>query len=66
MTKPDPAETARRSFAQVTGELEDATLIAAEGQAAPSIAVARDTCDDLSVRLKACLDRLQRLRRRLG
>ena len=65
MTKPYPVETARRSFAQVTGELEDATLIAAEGQADPSIAAVRETCDDLSVRLKACLVRLERLRRRL-
>jgi uncharacterized damage-inducible protein DinB len=65
MTKPHPVEMARRFFARITGELEDTTLISAEAQAAPSIAAARETCDDLSVRLKACLDQLQRLRRRL-
>ncbi len=34
-------ETARKAFAEVTGALEDATLIAAEGQATPDLAAAR-------------------------
>lgn len=66
MAKRNPVNVARKSFAQVTGDLEDVTLIAAEGQAAPSIAAALDTCDQLIARLGICLNRLQRLRRRIG
>jgi hypothetical protein len=59
-------ETARRAFAAVKGELEDATLVAAEGQATPDLAAARQSCGRLIAQLEACLGRLQRLRRRLG
>lgn len=57
---------ARKAFAGATGALEDATLIAAEGQATPDIAAARRSCDRLIALTKACLRRLQLLRRRLG
>jgi len=59
-------ETAREAFAEVTGVLEDAAVIAAEGQASPKLSAARQSCDRLINVLEACLERLQRLRRRLG
>jgi len=57
---------ARKSFADATGSLEDATLVAAEGQASPNLSAARQSCDRLIAVLETCLARLQRLRRRLG
>lgn len=65
MTKRDPVELARKSFAQVTGDLENAALVAADAQAAASVSAAREACDQLVVRLGTCLDQLQRLPRRL-
>ena len=59
-------ETARKAFAEITGALEDATLVAAEGQATPDLAAARQSCDRLIALLDVCLGRLQRLRRRIG
>ncbi|MBA4174720.1 MAG: hypothetical protein C0511_19220 [Hyphomicrobium sp.] len=59
-------ETAREAFAEVTGALEDAALVAAEGQASPKLPAARQSCDRLIALLEATLARLQRLRRRLG
>jgi hypothetical protein len=53
-------------LARLTGALEDAALIAAEGQAAPDIMDARQICDRLIAELETCLGRLHRLRRRLG
>ncbi len=59
-------ETARKALADLTGALEDATLIAAEGQTALDLTVARQSCDQLIEVLEASLTRLHRLRRRLG
>lgn len=66
MARPTRIETARKNLARLTGALEDAALIAAEGQAAPDIMDARQTCDRLIAELETCLGRLHRLRRRLG
>lgn len=66
MTGPAHTEAARKTFAELTGELEDASLIAAAGQTVFDVADARHTCDRLIATLEACLGRLQRLRRRLG
>ena len=66
LTKSNLVDVARKSFAQVTGELEDVALIAAEGQAAGEIDEARKACDQLIARLAICLNRLHRLRRQLG
>lgn len=59
-------ETARKALADLTGALEDATLMAAEGQTAVDLTVARQSCDRLIEVLEACLTRLHRLRRQLG
>jgi len=66
MAKAVRVETARKTLAELTGELEDASLIAAEGQTALHLADARRTCDRLIAALEAYLGRLQHLRRRLG
>ena len=60
------AETARKAFAAITGAFEDATIVAAEGQAAPNLSAARQSCDRLIALLETTLARLQRLRRLLG
>lgn len=65
MTKRDPVESARKAFAQVTGDLENAALVAADAQAAASVSAAREACDQLIARLGTGLSQLQRLRRRL-
>jgi len=59
-------EAARRAFADVTGLLEDAAVVAAEGQASPDLSAARQSCDRLITLLETTLARLQQLRRRLG
>lgn len=59
-------EAARKVFAEVTGALEDATPIAAEGQATTDLAASRQSCDRLIALLEASLAQLQRLRRQLG
>jgi hypothetical protein len=46
--------------------LEDATLVAAKGQASPNLSAARLSCDLLIALEEAMLSRLQRLRRWLG
>ncbi len=66
MTDATQVEAARRAFAKVTGALEDATLVAAEGQASPNLSAASQSCDHLIALLESPLARLQRLRRRLG
>ena len=66
MTKASRVEAARRAFANVTESLEDATVVAAEGQASPNLSAAHQSCDRLIVLLETCLARLQRLRRQLG
>lgn len=59
-------ESARIAFAKLTGQLEDASVSAAEGQSIPDLATARRSCDRLIASLKAYLRRLHRLRKRLG
>lgn len=66
MTEATRVEAARRTFAKVTGALEDATLVAAEGQASPNLSAASQSCDRLIELLDATLAQLQRLRRRIG
>ena len=66
MTEATRAEAARRAFAGVTGALEDATIVAAKGQAAPDLSTARESCDRVIALLVTTLAQLQRLRRRLG
>lgn len=58
-------ETARVIFAEVTGALEDAALVAAEGQAAADFTGVRHACDRLIPLLEDCLNRLRKLRRQV-
>jgi hypothetical protein len=66
MAKAARVEAARMVFAKVTGALEDAALVAAEGQTAVDLAAARQTCDRLLAQMEALLEQLHRLRRRHG
>ena len=66
MTEATLPKMARMAFAEVTGLLEDAALVAAEGQATPNLSAACQSCDHLITLLETTLARLQRLRRRLG
>jgi hypothetical protein len=66
MNEGERIEKARKAFAKVTGALEDATIIAAEGQASPILSAAGQSCDRLIALLETTLAQLQRLRRRLG
>ena len=66
MTEATRLKMALKTFADVTGSLEDATLVAAEGQASPNLSAARQSCDRLIPLLETTLARLQRLRRQLG
>ena len=66
MAKRPALDAARKTFADITGLLEDAALLASEAQAAPGLVAARQSCDRLIVAVKACRGRLHRLRRRLG
>jgi len=59
-------QSARLTFAKVTGGLEDAAVAAAEGQAISDLATARRSCDRLIASLEDYLRRLRRLRRSLG
>jgi prophage DNA circulation protein len=58
-------DAVRRAFADLTGALEDAAVLAAEAQAAASRGDARQRCEDLITAINLCLGRLQRLKRRL-
>jgi hypothetical protein len=66
MNEGERIEKARKAFAEVTGALEDATIIAAEGQASPILSAASQSYDRLIALLETTLAQLQRLRRRLG
>lgn len=66
MTEATRVEAARRTFANVTGALEDATLVAAEGQTSPNLSAASQSCDRVIALLETILTQLQRLQRRLG
>lgn len=65
MTNSARVETARVVFAEVTGDLEDAALVAAEGQAAADFTAVLQACDRLIPLLEVCLNRLRKLRRRV-
>ncbi len=66
MTETARVDRARKAFAEVTRALEDATLVATDGQASPNLSAAQQSCDRLIALLEATLARLQRLRRRIG
>lgn len=66
MSKAPRVKTARAALAGLTGDLEDASLIAAEGQTAVDLPAARQSCDRLIGVLEVCLARLHRLRRQLA
>ena len=66
MTEATRLKKARKTFAEVTGALEDAAVVAAGGQASPNLSAARQSCDRLINALEASLARLQQLRRQLG
>lgn len=66
MAKTARVESARTVFAKLTGELENASVSAAEGQSISDLATARQVCDRLIASLEAYLRRLRRLRRSLG
>lgn len=66
MAKAPRVETARAALAGLTGDLEDASLIAAEGQTAVDLSAARQSCDRLIEVLEVRLARLHRLRRQLA
>ena len=63
----DPARlgAARKAFADITVELEDAALIASEAQSVRDLAQARTACNRLGVSLNAIRTRLVRLISRL-
>ena len=63
MTEAMRVEAARRTFAKVTGALEDAAIVAADGQASPNLSAARQACDRLITLLEATIAQLQRLRK---
>ncbi len=65
MAEATRVENVRKALAEVTGTLEDASIIAAEGQGARNLADARQTCDRLISALGPCVARLKLLRRRL-
>ena len=58
-------EAARKTFADITGALEDAALLASEAQATSSLVAARYSCDRLIVAVETCRGRLDRFKRRL-
>ena len=66
MAKRPALEAARKTFADITGLLEDAALLASEAQAAPNLVAARHSCDRLIAAVEICRGRLHDLRRRLG
>lgn len=67
MSKSAPTvDEIRKAFADITAALEDAALVATDGQAVTDLANARLTCDQLIEFLESCLRRSHRLRWRLG
>ncbi len=65
MAKRPALDAVRKTFADITGLLEDAALLASEAQAAPGLVAARHSCDRLIVAVETCRGRLHDLRRRL-
>ena len=66
MSRAPHIDEARRFFAGLTATLEDAALVAAEGQGSANIETARRTCERLIEALNSSLSQTQQLRRRLG
>ena len=66
MAKGVRVDAARVVFAKVTPALENAVLIAAEGQATSDLTTACRSCDSLIAYLESCLRQLRRLKRQLG
>jgi hypothetical protein len=66
MAKSVGVEVARQVFTKRTAALEDAPIIAAEGQVTSDLMAPRRSCDSLIARLAPRLKQLHRLRRRLG
>ena len=65
MPKAAGIDEAQKSFAELTGMLEDIALLASEGQAAPNLPAARRLADRLIRRLGTSTKRAQQLRGRL-
>lgn len=65
MAKQPQLDAVRRTFADLTGVLEDATLLAARAQATASRDDAQRQCERLIAAVNLCLVRLHRLQRRL-
>jgi len=65
MAKQSRLDAVRRTFADLTGVLEDAAALAAEAQEIASRDDARRQCEDLITAVKLCLVRLHRLKRLL-
>lgn len=63
MAKDPRFDYVHRVFADLTGALEDATVLAAEATASRDDA--RRRCEDLIAAVNLCLVRLHRLRKRL-
>lgn len=55
----------RKTFADLTGALEDMAVLAAEAQATANREDAHRLCEGLIAAVNLCLDRLHRLKRRL-
>jgi hypothetical protein len=66
MAEATRVEMARKTFANVTGALENVTIVAAEGQVSRNRSAVRQSCDCIIGLLKTSLEQLQRSRRRLG
>jgi len=66
MPKTEIVEAVRKAFAEVTGAIENVTIVAADGQATPNPAAARRSCDRLIALLEGSINQLKQLRRRLG
>ncbi len=65
MAKRPALDAVRKTFADITGLLEDAALLACEAQAAPSLDAGSHSYDRLIVAVETCRGRLHNLRRRL-
>ena len=65
MADPRVPDSVRKTFAELTGELEDLALIAAEAQAVHTVDEARHRCEVLMAALDPMLLRLRRLKETL-
>jgi len=65
MAKQSQLDAVRRMFADLTGALEDAAVLAAEAQASASRDDAHQQCESLIAAVNLCLVHLHRLKRLL-